>query len=39
MKYFTLAQKIILDSKLYEYVAYRNNRQEIENLADKFLNT
>lgn len=34
-----LAQKIIIDSKLYQYVAYRNNKREIELLADKFMNT
>lgn len=34
-----LAQKIIVDSKLYQYVAYRNNKREIELLADKFMST
>ena len=34
-----LAQKMIIDSKLYQYVAYRNNKREIELLADKFMNT
>lgn len=39
MKHFPLVQKIVLDSKLYQYVAYRNNKQEIELLADKFMNS
>lgn len=34
-----LAQKLIVDSKLYQYVAYRNNKLEIELLADKFMNS
>lgn len=39
LRQITLAQKIIVDSKLYQYVAYRNHKREIELLADKFMNT
>lgn len=39
LKHFPLVQKIMLDSKLYQYVAYRNNKPEIELLADKFMNS
>lgn len=35
----TLAQKIILDKKLYQYVVYRPGKAEIEALAEKFSNT
>ena len=37
IKYLPTVQKIIIDRKLYQYVAYRNNKPEIELLADKFL--
>jgi hypothetical protein len=34
-----LAQRMVIDSKLYQYVAYRSHRKEIEMLADRFLHT
>lgn len=34
-----LVQRIIVDSKLYQYVAYRSHNQDIALLADRFLNT
>jgi hypothetical protein len=32
-----LAQKVVIDAKLYQYVAYRSHRKEIGLLADRFL--
>ncbi len=29
LKHFPLVQRIILDSQLYQYVAYRNSRPEV----------
>lgn len=39
LRLLPLVQKIILDTKLYQYVAYRSERKEIAVLADKFLNS
>lgn len=39
LRHFPLVQRIILDSQLYQYVAYRNSRSEVELLADKFINS
>lgn len=34
-----LAQRLVIDSKLYQYVAYRSHLREIGLLADRFLHT
>lgn len=39
LRLFPLVQRIILDAKLYQYVAYRSESKEIAVLADKFLNS
>lgn len=37
LKHLSLAQRMLVDSKLYQYVAYQTNRPEVETLADKFM--
>ena len=34
-----LIQKMIIESKLYQYVAYRSQKKEIVELADKFMDS
>ena len=39
LNHLPLVQKIIIDAKIYQYVAYRSHKSDVVLLADKFLNT